>query len=136
MYIIIQKELAHVAFYVYTKFYNISFFQFISSHNTPPHKITGTRYKQRTLIKIFAFQSRVKNYVFKFAIFFYFSQIYNLLHKLSNKQICCKETLVRSDHPMTILLYIYCALCCACLYSSSSLSGPLSQRAIAVLVCV
>jgi hypothetical protein len=25
----------------------------------------------------------------------------------SNKQICYKETLVRSDHPMMILLYIY-----------------------------
>jgi hypothetical protein len=41
--------------------------------------------------------------------FIYFSQIYNLL--------------MRSDHPMMILLYIYiyCALCCVCLYSSSSL---------------
>jgi hypothetical protein len=48
-------------------------------------------------------------------ILFYFSQIYNLLYKLSNKQICYKETLVRSDHPMMILLYIYS------LYSSSSL---------------
>jgi hypothetical protein len=27
--------------------------------------------------------------------FFYFLQIYNLLYKLSNKQICYKETLVR-----------------------------------------
>jgi hypothetical protein len=25
--------------------------------------------------------------------------------------MCCKETLVGSDHPMTILLYIYCVLC-------------------------
>jgi hypothetical protein len=28
---------------------------------------------------------------------------------------------VRSDHPMMNLLFMYCALCCACLYSSSSL---------------
>jgi hypothetical protein len=32
--------------------------------------------------------------------------------------------------------YIYCALCCAFVYSASSLSGALSQRDIAVLVCV
>jgi hypothetical protein len=59
--------------------------------------------------------------------FFYFLQIYNLLYKLSNKQICYKETLVRSNHPMMILLCI--------LYATLlPLSGPLSQRAIAVLV--
>jgi hypothetical protein len=34
--------------------------------------------------------------------FFYLLQIYNLLYKLSNKQICYKETLVRSNHPMMI----------------------------------
>jgi hypothetical protein len=32
--------------------------------------------------------------------FYYFLQIYNLLYKLSNKQIRYKETLVRSNHPM------------------------------------
>jgi hypothetical protein len=48
---------------------------------------------------------------------FYFSQIYNLLYKWSNKQIlvCCKETLVRSDHPMMILLYILCIMLCVLL---------------------
>jgi hypothetical protein len=62
-------------------------------------------------------------------IFFYFLQFYNLLYKLSNKQICYKETLVRSKHPMMMLLCI--------LYATLlPLSGPLSQRAIAVLVCV
>jgi hypothetical protein len=43
-------------------------------------------------------------------LFFYFLQIYNLLYKLSNKQICYKKTLVRSNHPMMILLcmvYLY-----------------------------
>jgi hypothetical protein len=61
--------------------------------------------------------------------FFFFLQIYNLLYKLSNKQICYKETFVRSNHPMMILLCI--------LYATLlPLSGPLSQRAIAVLVCV
>jgi hypothetical protein len=42
----------------------------------------------------------------KNCIFFNFSQIYNLLYKLSNSQICYKETLVRSNHPMMILLCI------------------------------
>jgi hypothetical protein len=64
-----------------------------------------------------------------FTVFFYFSQIYSLFYKLSNKQICCKETLVRSDHPLiTLLSILYATLL--------PLSGPLSQRAIAVLVCV
>jgi hypothetical protein len=64
-----------------------------------------------------------------FYFLFYFLQIYNLLYKLSNKQICYKETLVRSNHPMMIRLCI--------LYTTLlPLSGPLSQRAIAVLVCV
>jgi hypothetical protein len=61
--------------------------------------------------------------------FFNFLQIYNLLYKLSNKQICYKETLVRSNHPMMILLCIMYA-------TLLPFSGPLSQRAIAVLVCV
>jgi hypothetical protein len=52
-------------------------------------------------------------------------QIYNLLYKLSNKQICYKETLVRM---MILLCILYATLL--------PLSGPLSQRAIAVLVCV
>jgi hypothetical protein len=67
--------------------------------------------------------------IFIFIFFYYFLQIYNLLYKLSNKQICYKETLVRNNHPMMILLCI--------LYTTLlPLSGPLSQRAIAVLVCV
>jgi hypothetical protein len=49
--------------------------------------------------------------------FFYFLQIYNLLYKLSNKQICYKETLVRSNHPMMILLCIlYVMLCVRLLF--------------------
>jgi hypothetical protein len=44
--------------------------------------------------------------------FFYFLQIYNILYKLSNKQICCKETLVRSNHPMMMLLCILYILLC------------------------
>jgi hypothetical protein len=53
--------------------------------------------------------------------FFYFLQIYDLLYKLSNKQICYKETLVRSNHPMMILL------CTRILYATLlPLSGPLS----------
>jgi hypothetical protein len=40
------------------------------------------------------------------SVFFYFLQIYNLLYKLSNKQICYKETLVRSNHPILMLLCI------------------------------
>jgi hypothetical protein len=60
---------------------------------------------------------------------FFFLQIYNLLYKLSNKQICYKETLVRSNHPMMLLL-------CTLYATLLPLSGPLSQRAIAFLVCV
>jgi hypothetical protein len=49
--------------------------------------------------------------------FIYFSQIYILLYKWSNKQICYKETLVRSDHPMMILLCIlYVMLCVRVLF--------------------
>jgi hypothetical protein len=87
-------------------------------------------------------------------IFFYFLQIYNLLYKLSNKQICYKETLVRSNRPMMILLCILYAtllplsgtlvrsnrpmmiLLCILYATLLPLSGPVSQRAIAVLVCV
>jgi hypothetical protein len=54
-------------------------------------------------------------------IFFYFLQIYNLLYKLSNKQICYKETLVRSDHPTMILLYILCIMLCVPLFFFLSL---------------
>jgi hypothetical protein len=36
---------------------------------------------------------------------FFSLKIYNLLYKLSNKQICYKETLVRSNHAMMILYY-------------------------------
>jgi hypothetical protein len=64
--------------------------------------------------------------------FFSFLQIYNLLYKWSNKQICYKETLVRSndDSPMYTLRYVVRASTLLPLF------GPLSQRAIAVLVCV
>jgi hypothetical protein len=56
-------------------------------------------------------------YQLKLIIFFCFSQTYNLLYKLSNKQICCEETLVRSDHPMMILLCIlYVMLCVRLLF--------------------
>jgi hypothetical protein len=49
--------------------------------------------------------------------FFYFLQIYNLLYKLSNKQICYKETLVRSNRPMMILVCIlYVMLCLRLLF--------------------
>jgi hypothetical protein len=54
-------------------------------------------------------------------LFFYFLQIYNLLYKLSNKQICYKETLVQSDHPMTILLYMLCIMLCVRLFFFLSL---------------
>jgi hypothetical protein len=71
----------------------------------------------------------IVGYFLRLDFFYYLLQIYNLLYKLSNKQICYKETLVRSNHPMMILLCI--------LYTTLlPLSGPLSQMAIAVLVCV
>jgi hypothetical protein len=140
-------------------------------------------------------------YIFFVVLLLHF---YNLLYKLSNKQICYKETLVcgaiiqwwfsyvyctlccaeqssnddspiytahyvvRSDHPVILLYmlcimlcgaiiqwfsYIYCALCCAerssnddspmytvhfvvCASTLLPLSGPSSQTAVAVLVCV
>jgi hypothetical protein len=54
-------------------------------------------------------------------LFFYFLQIYNLLYKLSNKQICYKETRVRSNHPMMILLCIlYVMLCVRLLFFLST----------------
>jgi hypothetical protein len=53
----------------------------------------------------------------KLIFFFYFLQIYNLLYKWSNKQICYKETLVRSNNPMMILLCIlYVMLCVRLLF--------------------
>jgi hypothetical protein len=39
-------------------------------------------------------------------LFFSFLANLNLLYKWSNKQICYKETPVRSNHPMMILLCI------------------------------
>jgi hypothetical protein len=53
--------------------------------------------------------------------FFYFLQIYNLLYKLSNKQICYKERLVRSNHKCTavpslkICLLVVSCWCLTCL---------------------
>jgi hypothetical protein len=51
-------------------------------------------------------------HVWKINLFYYFLQIYNLLYKLSNKQICYKETLVRSNHPMMMLLCVLYILLC------------------------
>jgi hypothetical protein len=46
-------------------------------------------------------RSLVDRFIYKIIyIFFYFLQIYNVLYKLSNKQICYKETLVRSNNPI------------------------------------
>jgi hypothetical protein len=62
----------------------------------------GGRVLQYTVVTVF-----LNVYIlFMRSLFFYFLQIYNILYKLSNKQICYKETLVRSNHPMMMLLCI------------------------------
>jgi hypothetical protein len=61
------------------------------------------------------------NWQFVLFLFIYFLQIYNLLYKWSNKQICHKETFVRSNHPMMILLCIlYVMLCVRLLFFLSN----------------
>jgi hypothetical protein len=66
--------------------------------------------------------------------YFHFSQILNLLHNGAISKYVVMKHLCGAIIQWWFS-YIYCALCCACLYSSSSLWSS-NLEAIAVLVCV
>jgi hypothetical protein len=88
----------------------------VSQPNRSPRPVTKT-----VLLHLFTLWWNWKRSGTERSFFFISCKFTIYSTNLSNKQICCKETLVQSDHPMMILLYILYVMLCVPLFFFLSL---------------